>query len=188
MCVLLVKPANTPVPAKDIIEACCKANPDGFGFATPTRYFRTMDKDEFIKECMSLAECEPAIIHMRWATHGSKRTDNCHPFFDEETGTYFAHNGILPFYPKGDITDSEFAFRTFIVPSVKAHGFDSRSVAYSCSRIIGTSKFALLNGSKVRMFGHFEKIEGVYFSNLRWASMLKRPLWDLDDGRRWLSA
>lgn len=47
-------------------------------------------------------------MHFRFATHGSVRNRNCHPFRDGDL--FFAHNGVLPYPSVGDRTDSEFAF------------------------------------------------------------------------------
>lgn len=176
MCCIFIKPAGRTMPSTDILNAICDKNPHGFGFATPTRYMRTMDKKEFIRALQEVGDEEPCIAHARFATHGSLRETNCHPFYDDGTNTYFMHNGVLPFSPKGDISDSEYAFRRMIVPVIKRYGYATRQVGIAVNRIIGTSKFAMLNGDDICMFGHYHNVDGIYYSNLYFIGNMRKPL------------
>lgn len=170
MCVIIVKPIGKLLPSYKIIKAAWQRNSDGGGFVTPTRYFRSLDFNEFYRELIKVKKNEPCIIHLRWATHGSVKTDNCHPFYDYETGVAFAHNGVLSIRPQGDMTDSETAFSNIIVPTIKMHGYQSKEVADVCGRIIGASKFALMQDGKIRLFGHYQEMNGILYSNLHFIS------------------
>jgi len=168
MCIIIVKPANTQMPNRMIINSCMQRNPHGFGFATPTKYFKTMSRSEFIEELSKVTYEEPCIIHCRIATHGGINRQNCHPFKDKKTGIVFAHNGILHgFEPYRGKTDSETAFRKFFLPTIKKYGYNSEELDSIVSEVIGFSKFAFLNREgNLKLYGHFTEIDGCYYSNL----------------------
>lgn len=168
MCCLVFKPKGKSLPKENIIRSICEANPDGFGFATPTKIFRTLDYNTFIKALKRVSTDEPCIFHARWATHGSVKISNCHPF--KKDGVCFAHNGVLNITPVGDKTDSETAFLYRILPMINKYGLNSRETTNAINSIIGSSKFALMQGNNVRLFGNFTQLsDGCFYSNLRFA-------------------
>ena len=88
MCMLCVVPPNV-IPSRDKLMASALNNPHGFGFAivVPNEkriiVERTMDPDESINRFLKLRKKHKdgyAMWHARYATHGSKTVDNCHPF------------------------------------------------------------------------------------------------------------
>lgn len=169
MCVLAVKLKGVKLPSKSIINACCKVNKDGFGYVTPTKYFRTTDKEDFIKSLYENVKTnEPALIHCRWATHGSVKETNCHPFVEGDLA--FAHNGVLRIPSVNDMTDSEIAFRQVFLPQIEASGLDNSKTMKIINNVRGDSRFAFLNRKTgvIHTFGNFESINGVLFSNTRW--------------------
>ena len=87
------------------------ANPHGCGIVTPSDHYKGMSIDMLLRHLKKRDISEPCLMHFRLATHGSIKRANCHPFLDEESGTWFMHNGILNVDPIGDMTDSETAFR-----------------------------------------------------------------------------
>ncbi len=102
MCLLVVcSPDSTP-KKKDLECASCN-NPHGFGYAiiTPNGIVtgRGMSSKKIIKEFLEVRKQFPAgyaMFHARYATHGVKNEENCHPFkVGGSTQTYLAHNGIL---------------------------------------------------------------------------------------------
>lgn len=109
MCVICVKPAGVPMPALAEIKAMAEANPHGFGFCTSTgKFYKSTDFAIFAERLADVRTDEACVMHFRFATHGSVRNRNCHPFRDGDL--FFAHNGVLPYPSVGDRTDSEFAF------------------------------------------------------------------------------
>lgn len=110
MCLLIVcKPNSTPSKS-DLHGGAC-SNPHGFGFAieTPNGIIseRSMSAKKNIKRFLELREQYPdgyAMWHSRYATHGVKNEQNCHPFkVGDSSDTYLAHNGVLDIHiPKGD--------------------------------------------------------------------------------------
>jgi len=102
MCLLVVcSPDSTP-KKKDLECASCN-NPHGFGYAviTPKGIVtgRSMSAKKLIKEFLAVRKEFPAsyaMFHARYATHGVKNEENCHPFkVPSNPDTYLAHNGIL---------------------------------------------------------------------------------------------
>lgn len=167
MCIIIIKPAGAEMPAKDILRRCESRNHDGYGFATKKGVFKTLDRDEFEAALGQVSPEEPCIIHCRWATHGSVKTANCHPFRDEKSGVSFAHNGILPIRPKGDMTDSETAFNQYIRPVLRKHDLRSDEVRDAVNNIVGSSRFAFIDkDGKIDFYGQFYKIGDCLYSNL----------------------
>ena len=102
MCLLIVcEPNSTPNKA-DLHAGAC-SNPHGFGFAIHAGdkiiSERSMSAKKSIARFLELRKQYPegyAMWHARYATHGVKNEQNCHPFMvggDERT--YLAHNGVL---------------------------------------------------------------------------------------------
>lgn len=104
MCLLVVASPNSTPKKKDLECASCN-NPHGFGFAviTPNGIVtgRGMSAKKIIKRFLEVRKEFPssyAMFHARYATHGVKNEENCHPFKVPSAGnydTYLAHNGIL---------------------------------------------------------------------------------------------
>ena len=102
MCLLVVASPNSTPKKKDLECASCN-NPHGFGYAviTPNGIItgRGMSSKKIIKEFLEVRKEYPssyAMFHARYATHGVKNDDNCHPFkVPSNPQTYLAHNGIL---------------------------------------------------------------------------------------------
>ena len=163
MCVICVKRKGQALPDYEMVKAMAETNPHGFGFATPSETYKSMDFYDFYEHLKKVKKSEPCIMHFRLATHGSKKRDNCHPFTSD--GISFAHNGILDIVPIDDKTDSETAFETRILPVVRKYGFGSRPFKACIEKIIGYSKFAFLNGDKVATFGPFTYYKGYLVSN-----------------------
>jgi glutamine amidotransferase len=108
MCILSYIPANTPI-TKQAMEHLLNGglnNPDGHGFAIADPktaqiiWGHSLTIEEALEEFIEMRELYPegpALFHSRWATHGSVKIDNCHPFqVDGSAKTVLAHNGILP--------------------------------------------------------------------------------------------
>lgn len=172
MCIIIFKPAGRALPSKFTRYRCEFSNLDGFGMATPTSIYKTMNRNEFERELTAKnRKAEPCMIHCRIATHGSLKQSNCHPFYDDVSGVAFAHNGILNITPIGDMTDSETAFRTRFVPILREHGIDSEELKKAVDAIIGVSRFAFMDKTgHFKLFGHWykSKEDGCYYSHLPW--------------------
>lgn len=98
MCLLLFKPADKIVPDKHLVIAD-RNNPHGCGIAVAMGDKIIIEKapswgaEEIIK-LLAKYEGHPAIVHFRFATHGSKNVENTHPFRLNEEWVA-AHNGVI---------------------------------------------------------------------------------------------
>lgn len=104
-------------------------------------------------------------MHFRWATNGSIRRANCHPF--KRGDVFFAHNGVLDIAARGDLTDSQTAFDDIIYPAIAQYGYGSKQMRRAVAAVIGPSKFAFLKGRELLLFGNYiHQPDGCYYSNL----------------------
>lgn len=110
MCMLTYFPPDA-TPDLDALANGAEFNDDGHGFAivTPDEILvrHGLDGNEMIAafdELRARYPGGPALFHSRFATHGTRDLDNCHPFpVDHDARMVLAHNGILPrrVRPKG---------------------------------------------------------------------------------------
>lgn len=165
MCVIIIKPAGKQLPTDYELRQAHAHNPHGCGFVSKTCNYKGMNFETFLEKIHEVPVNENCIIHFRLATHGSKCKANCHPF---NRGTiWFAHNGILSIRPEGDMTDSETAFQNIIYPAIQKYGFKSAYVSRVVNKIIGCSKFAMMDEhGNIRTFGQYISYQGRMYSNL----------------------
>jgi len=163
MCVICYKPRGVKAPSFPLLKKMAAANPHGFGFVSESACYRTLEFYEFYKQLKKVSVNENCIIHFRWATHGSVKIENCHPFFYD--GIYFAHNGVLPIDSENDMTDSEICFRRYIAPAIKRYGVTRAENAINAHRF--NSRFAIMTDGEVYLYGEFLTYKGLFFSNLR---------------------
>ena len=166
MCCIIYKPKGVQMPTLDTLNKVQRINHHGYGFVSSKHRYKSMDYQKFLVHLSKVGINEECIIHMRWATHGSKCRKNCHPFV--ENGVYFAHNGVLPIKSVNDMTDSEIFFRSQVCPFITQYGYDSKVTEAMMMAAAGSSKFAMMYKGKVKLYGDYTKLNGVYYSNLRW--------------------
>jgi glutamine amidotransferase len=197
MCLLVVASPNSTPRKKDLECASCN-NPHGFGFAviTPNGIVtgRGMSSKKIIKQFLEVRKEFPnsyAMFHARYATHGVKNDDNCHPFrVPNSYDTYLAHNGILDIkISAGDRRSDTRIFAEDTLPSMG--GITALDDEHVWTMV---SKWAL--GSKIAIFtldpsakeacyiinesaGHWDN-EGMWWSNTTykqssWSNYLSMP-------------
>jgi len=95
MC-LIIASQDGKKPSDSILHDGFYSNPHGYGMvyldkgSLVTR--KGFDYKDFTKDFAEVKS--PYVLHFRWATHGLKNLENCHPF-KVRKGLYMAHNGIL---------------------------------------------------------------------------------------------
>lgn len=166
MCVIIYKPSGVKIPSENELFMAHRIHPDGCGFISSSGlHYRGLDYNKFLTLLQMVPLKDECIIHFRFATHGSIKKANCHPF--EKNGVWFAHNGVLDITPIGDKTDSETAFLKYVYPMVHDYGVNSQETLRVIGNIIGWSKFAIMVNGKAHLFGRYERYQGRYYSNLR---------------------
>lgn len=156
------------MPGDQLLRAAAAANSDGCGIMSSSGYIGKClydDIDEFLTKVESLPKEEEVAVHFRWATHGSVKESNCHPFTYNDFAVM--HNGVLPIQSKHDKTDSQLFLSQALGPLLQIFGADS-FVVKSMLDATG-NRFAVLDRKrkKINIFGSWSNIDGVYYSNLR---------------------
>lgn len=189
MCVAIYKPAGTETPSLDTLKQCWDANPDGAGFALRTdgeysigihKGYMTWKSFIAAYEKYHLAEFTgDLLLHFRIATHGGISPGLTHPFSltkdvkllkhtNVKTNYALIHNGMLPIESEEGSDTMEFCRRL-------APFYQNIPAAFNLIEgMAGNNKIAVMTRDKVHLFGEWENIDGVYFSNLLWD-------WGFDD-------
>lgn len=171
MCCILYMPSGVKTPPITTLKAIHRANPHGIGFVDADgNSCKTLDPSAFLQAIKKRRKESACIIHFRLATHGSISERNCHPFYDLDSDTWFAHNGVLPVNPPDDMTDSEFFFREgFLNALDSSHlGFSDPDLWRYVESVRGSSRFIFMHGDDIRMLGQWYERQGVFYSNLNW--------------------
>lgn len=178
MCIIVYVPSEMNLPTKEILEHCWDQNPHNGGFM----YIRNNrvviekwdKKDNFI-DAVYARKAElpdtPIVMHMRFATHGSVRIDNTHPFRVNKRMA-FVHNGTIgrlsPDKQKdGDISDTR-KFKEHILKRLPHNFLDSFLIRMFLEHYIGYSKIVIMeNSGEVTILNEDkgEWVEGIWFSN-----------------------
>ena len=166
MCVICISPAGKSLPTKKELKAMFQRNHDGCGFVSESDHYKSLDFEDFYARLKKVPKNENCIIHFRWATHGEVNLENCHPFYDKKSGTWFMHNGILNITPYKGKTDSETAFKKYLAPCIRKHGLYSKELQTAAHNIIDSSKFAFMQDGHIKAFGRFIEYGGCFYSNL----------------------
>lgn len=97
MCLAIYKPSDV-LPDWGALEEGFKFNRDGAGFVAVSDGKLVVSKGHFTFDAFREAYRPyvdlQAAIHFRWATHGKKDTQNCHPFLITDDLAVI-HNGVL---------------------------------------------------------------------------------------------
>lgn len=170
MCVICIKKQGVELPSERELRQAYHSNPHGCGFVSSNGlYWRGMDIEEFLEKLRGVRLEDECIIHFRYATHGSHKPSNCHPFKCGEL--YFAHNGVLPIKTHHDMTDSETVFKNVLVPAADMFGFGSREFNSVVNNNIWSSKFAFMYKGKVKFYGRWLRED----NGLIWSNLNHRP-------------
>jgi glutamine amidotransferase len=205
MCLLVVSSPNSTPKRKDLECASCN-NPHGFGYAVLAGNKiitgKGMSAKKVIKEFLEVRKQYPnsyAMYHARFATHGVKNEENCHPFkVGGSDLTYLAHNGILDVHiePTDKRSDTRI-FAEDILPSMGGiTALDNPNLYGMLEKWSAGNKIAVFTLDPNAQYdcyiinedlGHWDN-EGNWWSNdgykpSQWSNMFKKSndYYDLDD-------
>lgn len=180
MCCIIHRPIDAKPIDADNIKKVVGKNPHGWGIS----YVDT-DGTLFVEKSMEMSEALEAIrkaeetnrefiFHARWATHGEKNVENCHPFNimnrNEPLGVMF-HNGKMEDLGQYDkkMSDSwHFALKVS-----KFHGKKKRPLDYvvktKYKKEVGPCRLAFLfKDGVVVKYGDWHEIDGSFYSKKDW--------------------
>lgn len=170
MCIAIMKPKDK-VLSKEILETCCKANPDGMGFAYidgDTMYIKKYMKfEDFYKDYKEVENKSNMLIHFRIATHGKVEIDNCHPFWLNHRMA-LVHNGVISGYGDRDTKSDTRDFIDKVIGNISWKLMKNPSYRELIGKCIGYSKFAILDISCDYWIINEDKgvwDDGVWYSN-----------------------
>ena len=182
MCLLVVcEPESTP-KASDLHAGAC-SNPHGFGFAIVADgqiiSERSMSAKKSIARFLEFRAQYPngyAMWHARYATHGVKNEQNCHPFMVGGSDlTYLAHNGMLDVtIEHGDRRSDTRVFAEDVLPKIGGvSALDDDTIWSMVSKWASGNKIAVLTLDPSAKHGFYlinENLgawddEGIWWSN-----------------------
>lgn len=204
MCIIISKPSGVDLPSEEILNNCYASNKDGIGFT----FNKTGEKPVIAKgyanvkklikmlDTYNVNKEHNLIIHFRFATHGHKSPENCHPYplttdykqmgyLDFTCEVAIAHNGIfsgMPAHEKHSDT-MKFIGGVLAQPEIIGH-IESNAVRELIKGYCGYhSKLSFLRASGITNIGDFQEDKGIYYSNGQYKSWGTR--YDYDDGKSW---
>lgn len=172
MCLLIAKPPGKTIPFEHL-ENGFSNNPHGCGISYPARGKMVVKKKiswkakDVARELAKIGDA-PALVHFRYATHGSKNDANTHPFLLPGNVWAAAHNGVIHgMKARPDESDTRAFLRSFVVPAIRK--IKDAKVQFDLEQIIGTNnKIVLLNADGEFVYLNKDKgeeHEGIWYSN-----------------------
>lgn len=175
MCLAIYKPKGKQI-AKQYLQNGYDGNSDGCGFAFVRNGNLCVEKgfktfDAFLAAFLPIQRKHACIVHFRFATHGSKTSDeNTHPIIFGKHGQYaLIHNGMLNIATEGNKSDTVMYAERVLAPALERFEFSHPALKYLVETSIGHgNKFVVMRcDGKVNIFnegqGHWHK--GIWYSN-----------------------
>lgn len=179
MCIILYKPAGVEFPSMTELRNCDENNPDGMGMmwresgsVRVRKGFKDIrDLLEFIRDNETDLIRADVGIHFRFATHGGKSPECCHPFPISGNNKLIRkldikltnipvlmHNGIISAYSGSN--SKKTSDTMFFVKRLAGYKEDQ----YRAQIKPGDGRF-LIFGEHTHVIGHWIYEDGVFWSN-----------------------
>jgi len=173
MCIIAAKPAGVKWLEESKMKNCFLANSDGAGLAWAVDSGVCISKGYFdwehLWQDMKALENYSVLLHCRYATNGSIKRSNCHPF-RLKNGTVMAHNGVIDIEAEGDMTDSETFGKSYLEQfSIKE--LEDERIRFLLETVIG-------NGNKIVML----KKDGSFIFLNKQAGIEHKGIWFSNSG------
>lgn len=173
MCIIVVKPRESPLPPKETLKICFENNPDGAGYmysdGNKVHIIKGFFEFEALWKSIQSVKDVELCIHFRWATHGEVARGNCHPFpltkcAHEMKNTRahctmgIAHNGII----RGLVDSKTLSDTMIFIKQLDT----TKKITSQLSVEVG-NKFCVITHSRTLLIGDFiyDNDTGCYFSN-----------------------
>lgn len=176
MCCIIHRLLNSKEIPLDNLERIIKKNPHGWGICWMEKnndgienlqVIKSMDMNKSIDIIRELEkENKEFLFHARWATHGNKDVENCHPF-KVHNGVMF-HNGKMEF-PLWNNKMSDSWHFSFKVSKYLRKNKHIDVIVEKFKHIVKDCRLAFMsNIGEVNRFGIWHEIEGNFYSKIDW--------------------
>ena len=178
MCVIVYKPKGVSIDEQNL-EDCYASNPDGIGLMYQANGRVVVRKGLTLPETTGMvASLEgDVVLHFRLATSGDVDAANCHPFAithdpdvlgsdAREVRAAIVHNGVMPKWVKQGSAWSDTA--RFVSKYLANIPRKTRDKALQKASKTTGGKFAMMSYTDVDMYGNWNEVDEVWYSNLHW--------------------
>jgi len=185
MCILSISKKGAAMPDKATLKVCAANNPDGMGYMWLREDGQMegikgfFDFEEFYTSLSShkFSKKDLVFMHFRIATAGGINPQNCHPFpistKDEDlqalhfiSKSALVHNGVIHGLPEvKHLSDTQMSIKLIFADPAILDNLDSPGVNYLINDHVEGSRVAVMNNGKMYLYGRFEDVNGVLYSN-----------------------
>lgn len=196
MCVILAVGKSAKFPTKNELNLCYMHNPDGAGFSyfdgRTTRFKKGyMTFEPFYADLLDVHQKYPTsqfLLHFRIATHGAFDATMTHPFpltctdsrlmsLSGKSDVVIAHNGIIPMYGKGQLSDTADYIKSVLYPlQTWKYNFFENEIMQGLIYNDIQSKLCIFHQNKFTFIGKFTLESGIYYSNTNHRTVYKYPV------------
>jgi hypothetical protein len=171
MCCIIHRPKGAKEIATYKLSAIICRNPHGWGLSYMKNGKLQIVKSMSMKDATTrIRELEKDdiefLFHARWATHGDKTIDNCHPF-NVTNGVLF-HNGKIDVFCKNKELSDTYHF-SLKINALLRKGKSIEWIIKKFRTKLGLSRLAFmgLDGTIIK-FGEWHELDQCFYSKLDW--------------------
>lgn len=171
MCCIIHRPKGAKTIPDKNLESIIQINPHGWGLSYhkdgKLNIVRSLKMSSAIKAIRRLEKDDiEFLFHARWATHGDKSVNNCHPF-KTHRGAIF-HNGQIDLKCKNEKFSDTYHFAG-IVSRMQKRGRKINFIFDLFKKALGYSRLAYVsNDGDVLKYGYWTQEDGCFYSKMNW--------------------